>query len=41
MHRAYYSAVESGEKNRKFDTLLWVAAGLDVNAADLFRKAKL
>jgi transcriptional regulator with XRE-family HTH domain len=41
MHRAYYSAIERGEKNITLDTLLRVAAGLGVHASDLFGKAKL
>jgi transcriptional regulator with XRE-family HTH domain len=41
MHRAYYSAIERGEKNLTLDTLLRVAEGLGVNASDLFGKAKL
>jgi transcriptional regulator with XRE-family HTH domain len=41
MHRAYYSAIERGEKNITLDTLLRVADGLGVNASDLFVKAKL
>jgi len=41
MHRAYYSAIERGEKNITLDTLLRVADGLGVNASDLFSKAKL
>jgi transcriptional regulator with XRE-family HTH domain len=41
MHRAYYSAIERGEKNITLDTLLRVADGLGVNASDLFGKAKL
>jgi transcriptional regulator with XRE-family HTH domain len=41
MHRAYYSAIERGEKNITLDTLLRVADGLGVKASDLFGKAKL
>jgi transcriptional regulator with XRE-family HTH domain len=41
MHRAYYSAIERGEKNITLDTLLRVADGLGVNTSDLFGKAKL
>jgi transcriptional regulator with XRE-family HTH domain len=41
MHRAYYSAIERGEKNITLETLLRVADGLGVNASDLFGKAKL
>jgi transcriptional regulator with XRE-family HTH domain len=41
MHRAYYSAIERGEKNMTLDTLLRVAEGLGVKVSDLFGKAKL
>ena len=41
MHRAYYSAIERGEKNITLETLLRVADGLGVNASDLFVKAKV
>jgi transcriptional regulator with XRE-family HTH domain len=41
MHRAYYSAIERGEKNITLDTLLRVADGLGISASDLFGKAKL
>jgi transcriptional regulator with XRE-family HTH domain len=41
MHRAYYSAIERGERNITLETLLRVADGLGVKASDLFGKAKL
>ena len=39
--RSYYGAIERGEFNVTIETLLRVAAGLDVSAADLLRRAKL
>ncbi|MGN6654730.1 MAG: helix-turn-helix domain-containing protein [Rhodanobacter sp.] len=37
MHRAYYSAIERGEKNITLVTLHRVAAGLGVTMAELLR----
>jgi transcriptional regulator with XRE-family HTH domain len=35
MHRAYYSAIERGEKNVTLPTLLRIAEGLGVRMADI------
>jgi transcriptional regulator with XRE-family HTH domain len=37
MHRAYYSAIERGEKNVTLPTLLRVAVGLGVSMSELLR----
>jgi transcriptional regulator with XRE-family HTH domain len=37
MHRAYYSAIERGERNLTLGTLHRVAKGLGVRMADLLR----
>jgi transcriptional regulator with XRE-family HTH domain len=39
MHRAYYAAIERGEKNVTLSTLKRVADGLGVTMADLLREA--
>lgn len=39
MHRAYYSAIERGEKNITLKTLHRVAAGLGTTMAELLRDA--
>jgi transcriptional regulator with XRE-family HTH domain len=39
--RSYYGAIERGEFNVTVDTLMTVAAGLGVPAAELFKQAKL
>ena len=36
MHRAYYSAIERGERNVTIQTLLRVAEGLGANLQELF-----
>ncbi|MCB1567043.1 MAG: helix-turn-helix transcriptional regulator [Xanthomonadales bacterium] len=36
MHRAYFAAIERGEKNVTITTLVRVADGLACSAADLF-----
>lgn len=41
MHRAYYSAIERGERNLTLRLLLRVAAGLRTNLAALLATAKL
>jgi transcriptional regulator with XRE-family HTH domain len=41
MHRAYYSAIERGEKNLTLGLLLRVAAGLGVKLAVLMAEASL
>jgi transcriptional regulator with XRE-family HTH domain len=39
--RSYYGAIERGEFNITVDTILTIAAGLDIPAAELFTRAKL
>lgn len=39
MHRAYYSAIERGEKNLTLRVLLRVAEGLNARVSDLLRDA--
>lgn len=39
--RSYYGAIERGEFNVTVDTLMTVAAGLGVAAAELFERAGL
>lgn len=41
MHRAYYSAIERGERNVTLATLARVAEGLDMPIATLMAEAKL
>lgn len=41
MHRAYYSALERGERNLTLGTLARVADGLKLSIADLVTDAKL
>lgn len=41
MHRAYYSAIERGERNVTLATLARVAEGLDMPIAALMAEAKL
>lgn len=41
MHRAYYSAIERGERNLTLATLARVADGLQLSIADLATAAKL
>ncbi|MGY3040817.1 transcriptional regulator with XRE-family HTH domain [Rhodanobacter sp. TND4EL1] len=41
MHRAYYSAIERGERNVTLATLARVAEGLDMPIAELMAEAKL
>lgn len=41
MHRAYYSAIERGERNVTLNTIARVAAGLGVTLAELMRTAAL
>jgi transcriptional regulator with XRE-family HTH domain len=41
MDRSYYGAVERGEFNVSLQTLLRIAAGLNVTAAELLERAKL
>jgi transcriptional regulator with XRE-family HTH domain len=39
--RSYYGAVERGEFNVTVDTVMTIAAGLNVPAAELFKRAGL
>jgi transcriptional regulator with XRE-family HTH domain len=39
--RSYYGAIERGEFNVTVDTLMTVAAGLDISVSELFRRANL
>jgi transcriptional regulator with XRE-family HTH domain len=39
--RSYYGAIERGEFNVTVDTLMTIAAGLRVPAAELFERARL
>jgi len=39
--RSYYGAIERGEFNVTVDTIMTIAAGLDMSAAELFKRAKL
>jgi transcriptional regulator with XRE-family HTH domain len=41
MHRAYYSAIERGERNVTLATLARVAEGLDMRIAELMAEAEL
>jgi transcriptional regulator with XRE-family HTH domain len=40
MHRAYYGALERGEKNLQLSTLERVCAGLKVSMAEVIRAAE-
>ncbi|TKR29829.1 helix-turn-helix transcriptional regulator [Luteimonas gilva] len=40
MHRAYYSAIERGEKNLQIDTLQRVCDGLKVRMSDVLKDAE-
>ena len=40
MHRAYYGALERGEKNLQLSTLERVCAGLDAQMWDVMREAE-
>ncbi len=40
MHRAYYSAIERGEKNLQIDTLQRVCDGLQVRMGDVLKDAE-
>jgi transcriptional regulator with XRE-family HTH domain len=39
--RSYYGAIERGEFNITVDTIMTIAVGLGVPAAELFKRAKL
>jgi transcriptional regulator with XRE-family HTH domain len=39
--RSYYGAIERGEFNVTVDTVMTIAAGLSVSAAELFKRSKL
>jgi transcriptional regulator with XRE-family HTH domain len=39
MHRAYYGAIERGEKNLQLTTLERVCTGLDIPAWEIMREA--
>jgi transcriptional regulator with XRE-family HTH domain len=41
LDRSYYGAVERGEFNVTVDTIMVIATGLDIPAAELFSLAKL
>lgn len=41
MHRAYYSAIERGERNVTLSTIARVAEGLAVSVAELMADAEL
>jgi transcriptional regulator with XRE-family HTH domain len=41
MDRSYYGAIERGEFNLSVDTVLKIAAALEMTAGELFRRAKL
>jgi len=41
MHRAYYSAIERGERNVTLSTIARVAEGLDIPISDLMAEAEL
>jgi transcriptional regulator with XRE-family HTH domain len=40
MHRAYYSAIERGERNITLSTMLRVSTGLGVPLSELFTEAE-
>ncbi len=40
MHRAYYGALERGEKNLQLSTLQRVSDGLAIRISDLFARAE-
>jgi transcriptional regulator with XRE-family HTH domain len=39
LDRSYYGAIERGEFNVTVDTIMTIAAGLDISAAELFKQA--
>jgi transcriptional regulator with XRE-family HTH domain len=39
--RSYYGAIERGEFNVTVDTIMAIASGLSVSAAELFKRARL
>jgi transcriptional regulator with XRE-family HTH domain len=39
MHRAYYSAIERGERNLTLQTMVRVAEGLEVRPSELLKAA--
>lgn len=39
MHRAYYSAIERGERNLTLQTMVRVAEGLEVKPSELLKAA--
>jgi transcriptional regulator with XRE-family HTH domain len=41
MDRSYYGAIERGECNVRVDTVIKIAAALEMTAAELFGRAKL
>lgn len=41
LDRSYYGAIERGEFNCTLDTVMKIAAGLDVSASMIFARAKL
>ena len=41
MHRAYYSALERGQRNMTIQTLAKVATGLDMDIATLAKQARI
>ncbi len=41
MDRSYYGAIERGEFNLSVDTVLKIAAALEMTACELFGRAKL
>lgn len=41
MHRAYYSAIERGERNVTLNTIARVAEGLDMQLAELMAEAAI
>ena len=41
LDRSYYGAIERGEFNVTVDTIMTIAAGLRMPAAELFKRAKL
>lgn len=41
LDRSYYGAIERGEFNVTVDTLLTIASGLEITAAELFKRAML
>ncbi|HEV2974932.1 MAG TPA: helix-turn-helix transcriptional regulator [Solirubrobacteraceae bacterium] len=41
LDRSYVGAIERGQFNISLDTIVKIAAGLDITATELFRRAKL